>query len=159
MSLSFGIPEGWHEERRPLQRVQTLSGWDYLELPVVCRGEHLETCQAVNEGWICDDACPVEDMRMLVDYPTTVDTLVEIRKVIHRVHRCIWGIVVPTLTVEWSATRISDRTVFKNGRRRAAQVPKRSYVTAYRGTARTKRAARHQMKAAIQADQVVAVDA
>lgn len=156
MSFSIGAPEGWRQEDRPLQRVQTPDGWDYLELSVVCRGEHLETCQAVDEGWVCDDGCPVEDMpRIGQSYLTIVDEIIEVREVVHR-RRCrLWRLTIPTPTIEWSATRVSVRNTFINGRRHMSQKGTYSYDPLYLGTAKTKRGARRKMKQAIEADQVM----
>lgn len=149
MNFSIGPPDGWRQELRPLFRVMTPHGWDYIQIDVICKGEHAPGCQAVSEGWICHAACNVEDMPTLTPWPQIVDELVCVREDIKHDKRWRWYF---PLGFDWAVVRVSVQHEFRNGRRSMDDHGMLSEKTWYRGHCLTKRTARRQIVAAIEND-------
>lgn len=159
MSFSIGAPEGWRQEDRKVQVFEKLDFHgrkmkDAWMVAVVCRGEHAVLCEDTENGWVCHPSCTVEDMQSLGHPKIIVDELVRVDEVVSRRRRKIWHFTVPTLTVEWSATRVSVRYTFNNGRRHMSDKGTYSYDTMYKGSCWTKRRARIDLRRAIEEDTV-----
>lgn len=156
MSFSIGIPEGWRQEDRRLQKVVTATGHtDYLMLSVMCRGEHTDECEEVDEGWLCSEDCPVEDMDRFTDQEVIVDELLEVRKIVVRTRHQLWKVKIPW-KVNYQAQRVSAQAKSVNGRRRRGDRADVTYAIFYWGECWTKRKARRELERQIQSDLVVA---
>jgi hypothetical protein len=148
--MTIAIPEnmradGWREEERPLPDRPSLC------ISVVCRGEHSDGCRRTDEGWACATDCVVEDMRMINNYHSTVDELIEVREDVSRRYKRIWRFSIPLLVFDYSVTRVSLRRRYTNGRSKAGPSDYSTWE-AISGFALLRRRARARMEREIAAE-------
>lgn len=130
VQIGGGIP-GYHLESR---QVGVADGFAVMR-DIYCRGNHNPYCQVCENGWVCDEACTIEDMDQLADFKNLTDTLIEVEKETKR-H---W------FSVYWSMTRVSLQRTFVNGRCMVIDLT-HSREMWHKGKTLTKWGARRQMK-------------
>lgn len=118
---------GWRKEERRVA--------PNIRRPTIYRNDHEEGCEHTEWGWLCRKTCRVQDAPQMSSYThTNEDLLGVVAEVARRWFR-----------VSWSMSRESVSRTFTNGRAREDNEVI-STVQWYRGSTRTKRGARKQMR-------------
>jgi hypothetical protein len=127
----YGIPDGYRIETRNVNR-------NGIVRDIPCRRDHLSSCEHTDVGWICDDDCPVEDMKSINQYKNIDDKLIDVERDVY--HTSSWFF----FKVKYEATRVSIQRIFINGRCRFNDFTY-SRSTWYSGFALTKGRARRKL--------------
>lgn len=105
------VADEYHTEYRNVAAKENFAGKKvYTVRGIHCKGEHDSLCEQTDDGWICVDDCPVNDMISFNAFVNEIDELIDVEE---EIERDGWFM---RKGVHWSMTRLSARRTFKNGR-------------------------------------------